>query len=201
MAVLEEYEWCNFWFDRANDQTRRRILLVGDSITNSYRHSLTQSLGYEYCVDMIASSRSIDNPIIQNELDYMLKMNGFDYECIHFNNGLHGWHLSVNEYEKHYEKVIRYIQKIYHNKLIIALTTPMTVAGDVKAISEKYNPKVIERNQAVSSLCKKYNFILNDLYTPCYGKSEYRISDGYHYNEIGRKALGDIVAKVVLKTI
>jgi len=201
MAILETYEWCNIWFEKTDDSITKRALLVGDSITNAYRPVVQQLLDGKINIDMLTTSKAIDNPSLNYEVNYMLQVNSFDYDIIHFNNGLHGWHLSASEYEEHLSNMIEFIKSQSKATIILALSTPITVAEDATKINEALNNKVILRNQAVLNVTKKYNLVIDDLYHPCYGKPEYRVPDGYHYNEIGIRAQAEIVAKVVLENI
>src|SRR6476620_2501331 len=101
MIRLEQYKWCDFWWQEAPRQDNKRVLLVGDSITRAYRPYVNELLKGDIFADQLASSRALDNPAYISELDYMLLQQNMNYQGIHFNNGLHGWHLSAEEYEFH----------------------------------------------------------------------------------------------------
>lgn len=36
--ALETFEWDNLWCEHADDSTKKRILIIGDSISFGYRH-------------------------------------------------------------------------------------------------------------------------------------------------------------------
>jgi hypothetical protein len=196
MIQLEQYEWCDFWWQEAPQQDKKRVLLVGDSITRAYRPYVNELLKDEVFVDQLASSRALDNPAYLFELDYMLKQKDFKYRGIHLNNGLHGWHLSTDQYEYYLEKVIQHIiSQIDHSKLILALSTPVTKKNIPTELDVEANDKVKDRNKAMERLAREYNLKINDLYTPMLEKSEYRVDDGYHYNILGEKAQAEIVVE------
>jgi lysophospholipase L1-like esterase len=198
MIKLEQYEWCDFWWQEAPRQDNKRVLLVGDSITRAYRPYVNELLKGDIFADQLASSRALDNPAYLSELDYMLLQQNMNYQGIHFNNGLHGWHLSAEEYEFHLEKVIQHIMNHFDSsKLILALSTPVTKPNIPTELYDELNNKVIERNKAMEHLASKYKVKINDLYTPMLGKTEYRVDDGYHYNCTGEKAQAEIVAKII----
>lgn len=58
----EHCEWCNLWWEQANNETLPRVLFIGDSITAGYRPLVQQALQGSACIDMCASSRAIDDP-------------------------------------------------------------------------------------------------------------------------------------------
>jgi lysophospholipase L1-like esterase len=46
-------------------------------------------------------------------------------------------------------------------------------------------------------LADKTHVVINDLYMPMLGHSEYRVDDGYHYNEEGEKEQAEWVVKAI----
>lgn len=54
MPILEYAEWCDYWWENAPDQTKPRVLLVGDSVTRAYRPYVNEFLGKEILADMTA---------------------------------------------------------------------------------------------------------------------------------------------------
>jgi lysophospholipase L1-like esterase len=198
MSVLEQYEWCDFWWQEAPRNDKKRVLLVGDSISRAYRPYVNEQLKGEIYADQLSSSRALDNPIFIIELEHMLKLNNVKYDAIHFNNGLHGFHLTVEQYELHLEKTIQHILGyLDSSKVIMALSTPVTKQNLPTELEDEMNNKVLNRNEVMKRLALKYNIKLNDLYTEMLGKSEYRVNDGYHYNAMGEQAQAVIVAKII----
>jgi hypothetical protein len=198
MSVLEQYEWCDFWWQEAPQQNKKRVLLVGDSISRAYRPYVNVELKGEVYADQLSSSRALDNPAFLFELDYMLKHNNVKYDAIHFNNGLHGFHLTADQYELHLEKVIQHmLSYLDPSKVILALSTPVTKKNIPTELEAEVNNKVMDRNEAMERLALKYHLKINDQYTLMLGKSEYRADDGYHYNTAGEKAQAAIVAEII----
>jgi hypothetical protein len=202
MNVLEQYEWCDFWWQEAPQQGKKRVLLVGDSISRAYRPYVNDQFKGEVYADQLSSSRALDNPAFLFELDYMLKLNNVKYDAIHFNNGLHGIHLTAYQYELLLENVIQHILSyIDYSKIILALSTPVTKPNIPTELEAEVNNKVMDRNEVMERLAIKYNIKLNDQYTKMLGKSEYRSDDGYHYNVTGEKAQAAIVAEIIQSII
>ncbi len=200
MAVLETYEWCDFWWEKTDGDGKPRVLLIGDSITRAYRPKVQELLKDTAYVDMLATSKAVDNPSLIHEIGYILKHENFKYKAIHFNNGLHGPHMSAGEYREGMEAVIRFIsENCGQAQIILTLSTPVTVEGKRDVPDTGLNRKVTDRNNAVSSLAKKYGLAVDDLYTPMFGVSGYRVDDGLHYNAEGERAQAEIVAKKLME--
>jgi hypothetical protein len=198
MTTLERYEWCEFWWEEATSFDKKRVLLIGDSITRAYHPHVNQLLKDVAYVDKLATSKALDNPSLFQEVDYMLKHRAeFQYDVVHFNNGLHGFHLSKEEYKHHYENMLQHLKEHTKAVIVLGLSTPVTIDGDPIQINPSINDKVLERNQAVIQLADQAKVLIHDLYTPLVGRDEYRVNDGYHYNVEGEKAQAVWVANTI----
>ena len=115
----------------------------------------------------------------------MIRQSKRPYALIHFNCGLHGFHLSAEEYAAYYETAVRHLRDLYsETALALVLSTPITV-GDHPDQLAGANAVVEVRNERVRALAAKYELPVNDLYTPMLGRPELRNMDGYHYNDGG----------------
>ena len=198
MEKRERFEWCNFWWDEDGDGAGRRLLLVGDSIASGYRPFLTELLQDTFRVDMLATSKAADNPGLVTELDYVIRCYSYDYEIIHFNNGLHGRHLSAAEYGKWYERAVEHlIGAMPDSRIILAYTTPRLLTEPACVPTPKFDPLPEQRNGVVREIASTRNFEIDDLYTPFAEKFELFLDDGVHFGEEGRKAQARLVAKIV----
>jgi lysophospholipase L1-like esterase len=139
----------------------------------------------EVTVNMMASSRGMDNEDYFKELSYLLDRERFCYQAIHLNNGLHGNHLNGDEYERLLEQTVHFIQSKSDAAIIIALSTP--VYHDELEYNHENNDRVTERNRSARLVADRNGLPVNDLYAFSYGKEEIRIGDGYHYNAQGSK--------------
>jgi len=195
---LETYEWDDIWYDHVTEKDKPRILLVGDSISRGYRFPVIESLNDVFCTDNWATSKAVDNPAFIKQLDLVLSQ-AENYKLIHINNGLHGWHLSGDEYKDNYEKIICHIRENYPEiKLVVALTTPVR-KKDNKDILADRNSIVQERNEAVKELSNKYGLSLCDLYNSPLLTSGETYTDTVHQNQKGYELLADIICKNIRK--
>ncbi|MDF2542503.1 MAG: hydrolase family protein [Herbinix sp.] len=186
MSKIEYIEWCDFWIEDETNLEKPRVLLIGDSITRDYKGPVMELLQGEAVVNMMASSRGMDNEDYDTELGFLLNNKRFEYNAIHLNNGLHAHHLNADEYEKFYEQTIRFIRERSDAPIVVALSTP--VYHDDTGYDHTDNERVIERNERVRRIAEHYDLIINDLYSLSYGKEEFRIGDGVHYNQTGSKS-------------
>jgi len=195
-VVREKYEWSNIWWDCANDPKLPRVLLIGDSISCGYSGVVTKLLAGKAHVDRLGTSRSINDPVLVKETTMMLQE--YDYAAVHFNNGLHGFHLEGEAYAAALGRYVKLLKDLAPDTpLVWAASTPITKSGDVNTLAPN-NEKVTERNALAAEVMKKHKIPTNDLYQAVVGKPDLRSTDGYHYNKAGYDVLGKAVADAVL---
>ncbi len=199
-SKLETYEWDDIWVIHANDEKRDRVMLIGDSISRGYRHKAAEALSGDFYVDNYATSKGIDNPALTKTISLVLAQQP-KYKVIHFNNGLHGFHLSDAEYEEHFESVIKFLTETYPDKkLIIGLTTPARERGNTQNLAER-NHRVIARNRAAVRIAEKYGIAVNDLYSVLDGTNKYHCEDGIHLIEEGYELLAEKIKEKVYEVL
>lgn len=188
---LELKEWDDIWFDDNHTVGKKRVLILGDSISRGIRHKIAALLKDKAIVDNAATSKAVDNPSLLTLLSYIKEQ--VEYDIIQINNGLHGWHLSLGEYEKGADALILHIKKLYPEaKIIVALTTPVRSKADLNLFDER-NETVIGRNEILMKLAKKYDADTTDLYSAVAQKSEVFACDGVHYLDEGYNILSEKV--------
>ena len=96
--VRERIEWMDVWITDAEKSELPRVLLIGDSITRGYFSPVEKRLaGKAYCA-RLTTSKCVADPSFVNEVQLLLKQYKFD--VIHFNNGLHGWGYTEEQYKQ-----------------------------------------------------------------------------------------------------
>lgn len=199
MVFPREYaEWSDFWWEKAGDFSRHRILLIGDSVTKSYRGYVQEFFKpQKVAVDQLCGSRCAGDPVLTAELDLATgPLNGYTYDVIHFNNGLHGGcndtQIPLSVYEKGIKDILSVLKKNQPNaKLIVAASTP-TDHGNGGAY-------VIERNAVLHRLAKENGFEYHDLYTLTADAKKFPQSDGIHFEKEAAAKLGNHVAEYLQK--
>ncbi len=193
MPVLEEMEWCDYWWEKATDGDTPRVLLVGDSITRGYKPFVNEYLKGEALADMVASSRAVDNPLLLKELFSMLDHPAYRYQILHFNNGLHGQHLSIKEFEENYRVVMHLLRTYTNTRIVLATCTPAYQQG----YENPYNQLALERNRFIREYALEQGLTVHDLYQVSYDRPEIRLPDGLHYNDAGARLQARQVADVI----
>ena len=191
----EGTEWCDIWIPKATDQHLPRVMLVGDSITKGYFKAAEKQLEGRANCARLATSACVSDPAFFVQLRSMFSH--YEYEVVHFNNGLHGFDYSEEEYRKGYEKALRLIlRKAPHAKIVLALSTPLLTTS----VQNRLNSRIDERNRIVREMATKYGAEINDLHVLSKGRPEY-YKDPYHYKPEATELQGRKVAEVIEKTL
>jgi GDSL-like Lipase/Acylhydrolase family len=181
-SAREYIEWCDIWISHANETNLPRVLLIGDSITRDYYPGVEKHLEGKAYVARLATSRFASDPVLLQEIALVLDNTKFD--IIHFNNGMHGWQHSEEEYRAAFPKIIETIRThAPRAKLVWATTTPLKVSnpGNSKEASDK---RIAARNEIGLQCIKAQNIVVDDLNALVRGHPEYH-SDNVHFNGNG----------------
>ena len=179
-AKRENYEWDNVWWDTTGNVDSYRALYIGDSISCATRRIATAATEGKILFDGFGTSKALDNQYFIPTLRMFCEQEGHR-EVIFFNNGLHGWHLSEDEYAEYYEKTVRFILNEYKG-------TPLAVVLTTFVVNSERNERVIARNEKACAIAEKYGLDVVDLYAVSQSVKEYIKPDGVHFSEEGSKA-------------
>ncbi len=197
--VREAIEWCNIWVPETNETALPRALLIGDSITQGYYPKVAEALKGKVTVARITTSKSIGDPVLLAEVALVLGQYRFD--VVHFNNGLHGWGYSEEEYQKHFPELLATIHKhAPQAKLIWATITPMRNREDLSLFDDR-TQRVTARNTIAAQIVGREKIAVNDLYGLVKDHPEYWSKDGVHFNSKGTTAESEQVARFILDAL
>lgn len=198
--IREDIEWLDVWLPHSNEHDLPHILLIGNSITRDYYPKVETQLNNKAYVGRLSTSKSIGDPALLSEVALILSYD--NYEIIHFNNGMHGWGYTEDEYEKCFPDLIRTIKEHAPDaKLIWASTTPVRM-GDGMAEFDPKTERVRVRNQIAEKEVKNHDIIINDLFGFVEHHPEYYAGgDGTHLVAEGVTAMSEQVASVILKVL
>lgn len=198
--VREKYEWSNLWWDCADDDSLPRVLLIGDSISVGYGPTVIGELAALAHVDRLSNSRNLLDPVHRRETRLVLEHG--NYAAIHFNNGLHGWHLTDAEYEQGLADYVALLRELAPSaQLVWASSTPVTVVDEPGRLNEQKNAVVRRRNAVAARVVAGAGLAMNDLYSLVVDRAELKSNDGYHFNAEGQRVLGLAVAAVLRQTL
>lgn len=188
----ETIEWT--WEVRPEkaDPALPNVALVGDSITRNYFPEVRRELSGVANVYLFASSICVGDPRLEDQLAEFVRMEGVRFTVIHFNNGLHGWDYSEEEYRKGFPAYLKAIRAMSPKAALIwTSSTPMkTPPGGAS------NARVQARNAIALSLVQNAHIALDDQYT-LMSPHQDLYQDGVHFNETGSNMQGKQAAEMI----
>jgi len=108
-VVRENIEWLDVWVPGNAVTDQPRVLLIGDSITCGYYKTVEDQLKGKAVVCRLATSKSLGDPALLDEVKLVLGQAKFN--AVHFNNGMHGWGYTEDEYAKALPDLVAAIRK------------------------------------------------------------------------------------------
>ena len=197
--VRERIEWIDIWVTDADKDDLPRVLLVGDSITRGYFGTVEKHLeGKAYCA-RLTTSKCVSDPTFTDDLQLLLKQ--YKFSVIHFNNGLHGWGYTEDQYRDGMLKTVVAVKEHAGDaKLIWATTTPVRETTDLEAFAERTD-RVKVRNELASGIMAEQQVPADDLFELVKDHAEWTSGDGVHFNGQGNEALAKQVATSVLANL
>lgn len=191
----EGIEWCDIWISAAPQNDKPRVLLIGDSITKGYYNTVSTQLNEKAHCARFATSACVADPAFHVQLQSMFT--DYEYDVIHFNNGLHGIAYTEEEYRAGYIKALKYILKESpSSKLILVLSTPL----NSETPQDHLNPRINDRNEIVQELAQMCSAEINDLHSISEGHPEY-YSDAYHCKAEAIELQGKQVADQIVSLL
>jgi lysophospholipase L1-like esterase len=146
-------------------------------------------------VARLTTSKSLGDPALLDEVRLVLGQARFD--VVHFNNGLHGWGYSEEEYAKALPELIAVLRKGAPTaRLVWATTTPVRQPDRLDAVSPRTD-RVVARNKLAAGVIAKEKVPTNDLFELVKDRPEWYGRDGTHFSPKGTAAQAEQVAKAV----
>jgi lysophospholipase L1-like esterase len=197
--VRERIEWIDIWVTDADKDDLPRVLLVGDSITRGYFGAVEKHLaGKAYCA-RLTTSKCVSDPTFDDDLKLLLKQ--YKFSVIHFNNGLHGWGYTEDQYRDSLLKTVVAVKEYAGDaKFIWATTTPVREKSNLEIFAERTD-RVKVRNKLASEIMTEQQVPTDDLFELIKDHAEWTSGDGVHFNGQGNEALAKQVATIVLENL
>ncbi len=192
--ILESYEWDNTWIEKSEEINAKRVLYIGDSISCGTRTQANKLANGKILFDGFGTSKSLDNPFYFDSLSLFTKQLPYRNAII-FNNGLHGWHITEDEYEKLYTAFLEKLKKAYPNTPIFVVLTTFVINKDF------HNDRVKQRNKIAKAIAAKYNLPIIDLYSVAEQNKDLISADEVHFLDEGYEKLAEEVIKVLSESI
>ncbi len=160
LPITEKIEWT--WTDRPETATAGlpNVLLVGDSITRGYYPEVPKELSGVANVYLFATSASSGDPRLPGQLQDYFSMIGVPFAAIHFNNGMHGWGYTEEQYAAGLPGMIDALRMGAPKSVLVwASTTP--VLHDA-AEGGATNARIDERNRLAAAAMSHNGIAIDD---------------------------------------
>ncbi len=182
----EEIEWT--WEVRPTDYNPKlpNVLLLGDSITRNYYPTVKRLLSDKANVYLMATSASVGDPRLPAQIVSFRKMEGVRFDVVHFNNGMHGWTYTEDDYRRAFPTFLHTIRTSAKGaKLIWATTTPVKV----DAVPGPTNARVDARNAIAKTFIGAEHIPIDDQHELMMGHRDL-YQDTVHFNKSGSEIQG-----------
>ena len=191
----ERIEWCDIWITNADRNDLPRVLLIGDSIVRGYFGDVERALEGRANCARLTTSRCICDPVFFHELKLVLAQYRFD--VIHFNNGLHGWGYTEDQYKAAFPRLLNALQQHGRGSTPIwRTTTPVRNREALDKLSETTD-RVRQRNAIAAAFVEPLGLPVDDLFALVIDHPEYYSPDGVHFNAEGIRAQARQVAQAI----
>jgi lysophospholipase L1-like esterase len=194
LPVTEKIEWT--WTDRPDSPVSAlpNVLLVGDSITRGYYPATAKELDGVANVYLFATSASSGDKRLPGQLRDYFAMMGLRFAVIHFNNGMHGWGYTEQEYARGLPGMIRSLREgAPHAALVWASTTPV-LHDSTKG--ESSNARIDERNRLAAEIMVREGIAIDDQHALMLKHADLHNGD-VHFTDAGYAVQAEQVARSV----
>ena len=198
VSIPEEIEWT--WEVRPPHPNPQlpNVVLVGDSISRNYYPEVSKDLAGTANVYLFASSTCAGDPRLRHQLAEFAAMEGVRFRVVHFNNGMHGWGYTEEQYGAGLAVLMRSVRALAgpNGQLIWASTTPVRADADNGAT----NPRVDARNEVARALVEHAGIAIDDQHALMMGHRDL-YQDSVHFGPEGAAIQGDQVAATIRKAL
>ncbi|QNI35238.1 SGNH/GDSL hydrolase family protein [Edaphobacter albus] len=195
--VTEKIEWTYTDRPEMPDSKLPNVLLVGDSITRAYYKATADSLSGKANVYYFAASTSVGDERLAPQLAEYFRMIKVRFDVVHFNNGMHGWGYTEDEYRRYFPELVAAVRTGAPGaRLVWASTTPVRKDQQDGAT----NARIDARNAIALEQIKKDGIPVDDQHALMMRHQDLH-SDDVHFTTEGSAIQGTQVAESVLKVL
>ena len=194
ISIPEEIEWT--WEVRPPhpDPKLPNVLLLGDSLSRNYFPQVTKDLADVANVYLMASSTSVGDPRLPQQIREFAAMEHVPFRIVHFNNGMHGWDYTEAQYKAAFPEFLRTVRSLVakNSALIWATTTPVKP----RAFNGATNDRVDARNAIARSFVDALHIFVDDQHS-LMTQHQDLYQDTVHFNTAGSNLMGDQAAAMI----
>jgi len=188
---------------KVTDASLPRVLLIGDSITNSYLEPVRKALAGQANIDAWITPTTQADKSLPKTIAAILAWQ--KYAVIHFNMGLHGWQqgrIPEGQYEPLTRQLVEDLKTgAPQAKLIWATITPVTVKGEPDKLNPDIQPTIEEHNRMALGVMKTEGVTIDDLSGLMLQHLPLAAGDMFHWTPAGVALLTDAVTKSIAPSL
>jgi lysophospholipase L1-like esterase len=203
LPITEKIEWT--WTDRPEtpQPSLPNVLLVGDSITRGYYPAVAKDLTGVANVYLFATSCSSGDPRLPGQLHDYFSMMDVKFAAVHFNNGMHGWGYTEQQYAAGLPGMIAALRAGAPQAMLLwATTTPLLhdPAPTAEQATPSSNARIDERNRLAAVLMSRENISTDDQHALMLQHQDTHNGD-VHFTEAGSAIQAAQVAAIIRKAL
>ena len=182
LPITEKIEWT--WSDRPDTTSPAlpNVLLIGDSITRAYYPEVAKQLSGEANVYLFATSAASGDPRLARQLGDYFRMMGLGFQVIHFNNGMHGWGYTEEQYASELPAMVAALRAgAPKARLIWASTTAVLHDSET---GQSTNARIDQRNRLAAALMAREGISVDDQHALMLPHPEFHDGD-VHFTTAG----------------
>lgn len=192
-SIPEEIEWTWGVHPLKPDAALPNVLLLGDSITRAYYPTVTRQLTGVANIFLFATSASLGDPRLTNQVAEFAKLQGTRFRVIHFNNGMHRWAFSDAQYQAAFPAFVQAIRRTSPSAgLIWASCTPVKVESSPGPT----NARIDQRNAIAKALIDARRIAIDDQHALMLQHLD-TFEDAVHFNAAGAEIQGAQAAMTI----
>ena len=202
LPITEKIEWT--WTDRPDSSIAGlpNVLLEGDSITRGYYPAVAKDLAGVANVYLFATSCSSGDPRLPGQLRDYFSMMSLKFAVIHFNNGMHGWAYTDEQYAAGLPGMIDVLREgAPQATLIWASITPVLHDSTASAATGgSSNARIDERNRLAAAVMSKEGIATDDQHALMLAHQDTHDGD-VHFTEAGSAMQAAQVAQSIRQAL
>ena len=191
---------------------RKKVLLIGDSISIGYRPFVKEYLADEFDVTypndncrnthyVLTSLRTWVNMFEDASTVALVGFNCGHWDIAHWNRDEESL-TSEQEYAHNVKRIIHRLREFFPQaKIVFFTTTPANVGWSKTLINPRTNEEIERYNHIAADIAKQENVIVKDLYQLAKGFGENCFHDYVHFTDEYSQKLGKSVSEKILSIL
>jgi lysophospholipase L1-like esterase len=196
-SIPEKIEWT--WADRPEhpDPSLPNVLLLGDSITRGYYPETARLLaGHANCY-LFATSASSGDSRLPGQIDTFSKIAPPTFTVVHFNNGMHGWAYTEQQYSNGLPFLVSALRQLAPHAILVWATTTGVLKSEESGAT---NPRIDERNRLALVLIQQQHIAIDDQHALMLNHQDLHQGD-VHFTSAGSAIQARQAAESILKLL